>query len=171
MAVIRNKFDNRIKDVSDIQSFKQYNDKYVDESGYFSDYLCRFQCLKSCHMGTLTSINNNDSAGDYIFVCDDKINYRYFIPESLLKPEEKKYRPYTLPEFVNEYSLGDEIVLRRKEGNRGIEHKLFAEYIEGDEDVCFSGFWYPLNILFNDYELYTDEGWKPFGVIGVDVKG
>ena len=92
------------------------------------------------------------------------------VNESKQKPEEKKYRPYILSEFVNEYSLGDEIILRRKEGNHDIRHILFTEYIEGDTDVCFSGSWYALDALFNEYELYTDNGWKPFGVIGVEVE-
>ena len=169
MAIVRNIFDSRIKDLSNIQSFKQYDDKYIGKTGYFSDSLCRFQDLKCCHWSILKNISNSEEAGDFIFESTGG-NYRYFIPESLLKPEEKKYRPYTLPEFVNEYSLGDEIVLRRKEGNRDIRHILFTEYIEGDTDVCFNGIWYALDALFNEYELYTDEGWKPFGVIGVEVE-
>ena len=169
MAITRNIFDSRIKDLSNIQSFKQYDDKYIEKTGYFSDSLCRFQDLKCCHWSILKNISNSEEAGDFIFESTGG-NYRYFIPESLLKPEEKKYRPYTLPEFVNEYSLGDEIVLRRKEGNRDIRHILFTEYIEGDTDVCFNGIWYALDALFNEYELYTDEGWKPFGVIGVEVE-
>ena len=167
MAIIRNILDSRIRDFSDIQSFKEYEDKYVGKSGYFSDSLCKFQDLKCCHKYILNNIDDTEEAGDFIFECKGG-NYRYFLPESLLKPEEKKYRPYTLPEFIDEYSLGDEVIIRHKEGNCGIEHKLFTEYIEGDEDVGFSGSWYALDDLFNDYELYTGEEWKPFGVIGVE---
>lgn len=163
MAIVRNILDSRIKDFSDIQSFKEYEDKYVGKSGYFSDSLCRFQDLKCCYKHTLININNDEEAGDFIFEAKGG-NYRYFLPESLLKPEEKRYRPYTLAEFINEYSLGDEVIMRRKDGSRSIEHKLFTEYIEGDIDVCFSGFWHALDTLFNDYELYTGEEWKPFGM-------
>lgn len=169
MAVIRNILDSRIRDFSDIQSFKEYSDEYVGKPGYFSDSLCRFQDLKCCHKYTLININDDEEAGDFIFESKGG-NYRYFLPESLLKPVQKEYRPYTLAEFVNEYSLGDEIVLRRKEGNRDIKHILFTEYIEGDTDVRFNGIWYALDTLFYDYELYTGKEWKPFGVIGVEVK-
>lgn len=170
MAIIRNILDSRIKELSDIQSFTKYNDEYIGKTGYFSDSLCRFQDLKCCHKHTLININNDEEAGDFIFECKGG-NYRYFLPESLLKPVQKKYRPYTLAEFVNEYSLGEEIIIRKKDACRGIEHKLFTEYIEGDMDVCFSGFWYPLDTLFNDYELFKNGEWKPFGVIGVTVEG
>lgn len=166
MAIVRNILDSRIKDCADIQSFKQYNDKYIGESGYFSDSLCRFQDLKCCYKHTLINISNDEEAGDFIFETKGG-NYRYFLPEKLLKPIQKDYRPYTLNEFINEYSLGDEVIMRRKDCSRSIEHKLFTEYIEGDIDVCFSGFWHALDTLFNDYELYTGKEWKPFGVIGV----
>ena len=85
------------------------------------------------------------------------------VPEESEEPKEI-YRAFTLDEFVNSYSLGDKIILRRKKGNRDIRHTLFTEYIEGDTDVCFNGIWYALDRLFNEYELYTGKGWKPFGI-------
>lgn len=166
MAIVRNLLDKRIKDCADIQSFKQYDDKYIGESGYFSDSLCRFQDLKCCHKSTLININDDEEAGDFIFECKGG-NYRYFLPEKLLKPEEKEYRPYTLTEFINEYSLGDEVIVRRKDNIDSIKHRLFIEYEEGTIEVRLGSMWHTLEELFNKYELYTGEGWKPFGVIGV----
>lgn len=173
MTIIRNEFDERIINPSDIQSFTQYDDVYVGESGYFSDYLCRFQCLKSCHMGTLTSINNNDSAGDYIFVCDDKNNYRYFIPEYLVKQEKpKKYRPFSLKEFLNIFKIGDVVTYRMKCSNID-EHHMFTGYqaktdksqsnISGVGEIVLSGF-YELGYLFDQYELFLNGKWQPFGI-------
>lgn len=167
MAIIRNLLDSRIKDFSDIQSLKEYDDKYIGKTGYFSDSLCRFQDLKCCHKHTLININDDEETGDFIFECKGG-NYRYFLPESLLKPEEKKYRPYTLPEFIDEYSLGDEIILRRKDNRDSIKHRLFIEYEEGTVEVRLGSMWHTLEELFNKYELYADEMWKPFGVIGVE---
>lgn len=169
MAIIRNLLDSRIKDFSDIQSFKEYEDKYINKSGYFSDSLCRFQDLKCCHKSTLIDISDNEEAGDFIFECKGG-NYRYFLPESLLEPVQKEYRPYTLTEFVNEYSLGDEIILRRKDNRNSIKHRLFIEYAEDEKQVYLGYVWHTLEELFNNYELYTGEGWKPFGVIGVEVE-
>lgn len=169
MAIIRNILDKRIKDCADIQSFKQYDDKYIGESGYFSDSLCRFQDLKCCHKYTLININDDEETGDFIFETKGG-NYRYFLPESLLKPKEKEYRPYTLAEFIDEYSLGDEIILRRKDNRDSIKHRLFIEYEEDTVEVRLGSMWHTLEELFNKYELYADEGWKPFGVIGVEVE-
>lgn len=172
MTIIRNEFDERIIDPSDIQSFTQYDDVYVGKSGYFSDYLCRFQCLKSCHMGTLTSINNNDSAGDYIFVCDDKNNYRYFIPEYLVKQEKpKKYRAFSLEEFLNIFKIGDVVTYRAKGSNR-VEHHMFTGYISEADVSHIAGMAkvtlgdnFGLGYLYiSDYELFLNGKWQPFGI-------
>lgn len=80
------------------------------------------------------------------------------------KPKEKKYRPYTLTEFVNEYSLGDEIILRRKDNRNSIKHRLFIEYAEDEKEIYLGYVWHTLKDLFNNYEVYTSKGWKPFGV-------
>lgn len=167
MAIIRNILDSKIKDFSDIQSFKQYDDKYIGESGYFSDSLCKFQDLRCCHKCTLININDDGEAGDFIFESKG-VNYRYFLPESLLKPKKEEYRPYNLTEFVNEYSLGDEIILRRKDNINSIKHRLFIEYAEDEKEIRLGTFWHTFENLYEKYELYTGERWKPFGVIGVE---
>ena len=172
MTIIRNEFDKRIIDPSTIQSFKQYDDKYVGVSGYFSDNLCRFQCLKSCCKGILTSISNEDCVGDFIFV-NDSIGYRYFLPESLLNEEKpKKYRAFSLEEFLNTFKIGDVITYRAKGSNR-IEHHLFTGYVsEVDVDnipgiaKIMLGNPFGLGYLFtNDYELFLNGKWQPFGVV------
>ena len=138
---------------------------------YLSDFAHQFEdlddiensdCISTHKKGILTRVDC--SGREEAFESVGRTVYKYCLPAEWVKEPEKKYRPYTLKEFAKEYSLGDKVIVRRKGGNCGIEHKLFTEYIEGDMDVCFSGFWYPLDILFNNYELYTSEGWKPFGI-------
>ena len=143
--------------------------QFINEKCYFGEDITDFEDISKLPCSMLYSVDNSSAPYDYY---KDGILHStgFILPCRWVKEEENKYRPYTLPEFVNEYSLGDEIVLRRKEGNHDIRHILFTEYIEGDTDVCFNGVWHALDSLFNEYELYTGKGWKPFGVIGVEVE-
>lgn len=92
MTVVCNKFDKRIRNFSDILSFKKYDDKYVGKTGYFSDSMCMFQNLTTCVKSTLTGIDKDIGAGDYIFETEYG-NYRYFLPEDTLKPIEAEKAP------------------------------------------------------------------------------
>ena len=116
----------------------------------------------------MVDIDDNDD-NDHCFKARDENGndfvgyYRGFIPENTLKPIEKKYRPYTLNEFVNQYSLGDEVIVRHKE-DKNIKHKLFTEFMENNDAVRLGSHYYTLQDLYDRYELYTGEGWKTFGV-------
>ena len=139
--------------------------QFIGKKGYFSDYLDTYTHLLNTEENVLQSI---DEHHDDTYITSD-CEWKFFLPVEWVKPEESEepkeiYRAFTLDEFVNSYSLGDKIILRRKKGNRDIRHTLFTEYIEGDTDVCFNGIWYALDRLFNEYELYTGKGWKPFGI-------
>lgn len=183
MTIVRNTFDKRIKDFCDILSFKKYDDKYVGKAGYFSDSMCRFQDLTTCVKGTLTGIDKDVGAGDYIFETEYG-NYRYFIPESLVKPVKKKYRALTLNEFLERFKIGEAIYIRFKRD--GAERVVvFTEYNipphkdEGNdtESVCLTGMEhhksvvclgmreYYLATLFDCYEYFDGKEWQPFGVI------
>ena len=165
MAITRNIFDSRIKDVSDIQSFEQYNDKYIGKTGYFSDSLCRFQDLKCCHKFTLISINNDEEAGDFIFESEGG-NYRYFLPESLLKPVKKGYRPYTINEFIKEYPLGSQLLFRPKSGSMEM-HRLiegYNDHLNGTGTLFLCGAGFSMSELYDNYEIFKDGKWKPFGI-------
>ena len=165
MAIIRNILDKRIKDCADIQSFKQYDDKYIGESGYFSDSLCRFQDLKCCHKYTLISINDDEDAGDFIFESKGG-NYRYFLPEKLLKPIQKDYRPYTLNEFIEEYPLGSHLLLRPKNDSMEMLRLIdgYNKYKNGNGTVFMCGTAFSMSELYNNYEVFKDDKWVPFGV-------
>lgn len=174
MTIIRNEFDERIEDPADIQSLTQFDDKYISTSGYFSDYLCGFRHLKSCCRGTLTRINNTDYMGDYIFICDNGIEYRYFIPESLVKqekPKKKKYRAFSLEEFLKTFKIGDIVTFRKKDSNR-VEHYMFTGYVSEAEVEHIAGMAkvtlgdnFGLGYLYiNGYELFLNGKWQPFGI-------
>lgn len=141
--------------------------QFIGKKGYFSNSLGWYSVLKSTWDGTLDDIESQQE--QCFYDCESEGYFYYFLPAEWVKEPEKKYRPYTLDEFVNKYSLGDEIILKIKANNR-IEHKLFIEYTEDAKNIntrmniCLGGFYYSLKDLFDKSELYTSEGWKPFGV-------
>jgi hypothetical protein len=86
--------------------------------------------------------------------------------------KEKKFRPYTLKEFFNKFTVGQPIRYRRKSDL--LERYLILEgYVDskGDKEVRYQYIHigstpYTLDELFNKYEWqehYTED-FKPFGV-------
>lgn len=166
--------DSRIKEGKrpltcfDIEQAKEFLGKECYFSNCKSHYknlsaFEKFVSLTDYCIGELTAIMD---LGDRVFDVDQQCNeFRYCLPCEWVKEEksEPKYRPYTLTEFVNTYSLGDEVVMRSK-NNPTVKHVLFIECEQGRDDVHLGQYWYTFMILFNNYDIYTDEGWKPFGV-------
>lgn len=148
---------------------------FIGKECYFSDDLDNFDYLdefkdrlivdgdySNMYKGKLLGIFANDNA----FIVDENdigSRFDYCLPAEWVKEPEKKYRPYTLTEFVNSYSLGEEIILKRMNSNK-IIHGLFLEYIEDNQEVRLGSYWYRFEELVNNYELYTGKGWKPFGI-------
>lgn len=179
MTVICNEFDARIKDLSDIQSFKQYDDKYVGRSGYFSDNFCAFQDLDQCLKTTLLKITDdskdseyNEETSDYIFTTEDCGNYRFFLPEELLKKPEKKYKVFSLEKFLETFNIGDLIIYREK-GSTKTHYKTFIGYVDcaggrydipGIGEITLGAYSFGLGSLFNTHELFLNGKWQPFGI-------
>lgn len=79
--------DNRIRSKSDIlTSFDVEEAKsFLGQKGYFEDYLDKYESLETSEYGTLTEVLDNGVP----FKSDDRCHWRFFIPESRLKPVEK----------------------------------------------------------------------------------
>lgn len=171
MTVICNELDKRIKDFSDIQSYKQYDDKYVGEYGYFSDSIVGFSDLDSCTRSVLASIDKMGST-DMIFD-DDENYYRFFLPESLLK--EVKYRPLTKDEFMRMFKngvFGQWITMK----NVVAENEYYMQVtgcFTSELDivyVCLGSLHFSLENLFKDFQWKDSDGnWRVFGVEIEDV--
>lgn len=137
--------------------------QFIGKKGYFSNSLGWYSVLKRTWYGTLDEI---ESDLEQCFYNGESEGYfQYFLPAEWVKPEEpeKKYRAFTLNEFVNQYSLGDEVIMRSK-NNSTVTHILFVGYKEGGDDVLLGQYWNTFMILFNNYELYIDGKWQPFGI-------
>lgn len=120
------KLDARIESMDDVQTCLHYDDSYIGERGYFASDLCDLSDLSSCEYGTLAQIIL-DGAGDDIFRTPHDVDYdnwgsRFFVPERLLKPAEKKYRPYTLAEWIAQHEIGEVIHYRSKSGEVELRH-------------------------------------------------
>lgn len=108
----------------------------------------------------------------------DKEEDEYFdfcLPVRFSQPKEKKYRPYTLMEFNDKFTVGQPIKFRRKGkvGHErylilnGYEHEL--DGLHDDQTITYAyigAIPYTFNELFKNYEWqehYTED-FKPFGV-------
>ena len=170
------KLDARIKSMDDVQTCLQYDDSYIGERGYFASDLCDLSDLSNCSHDTLAQIIL-DGAGDDIFRTLHDVDYdnwgsRFFVPERLLKPVEKKYRPFTGIEFAEKFDLwvGHIIRIRDLFDNAGQEYEykiMFVGYrwYKGIFEVFINGCWIDLLALFKLYEYQEDGEWKKFGVL------
>ena len=164
--------DKRIKDRTGIQTCISFDKKYIGKKGFFFDEFCQLIDLKAkCCYGTLIDINETDVANDLCFkATSDKTGYncffRFFIPEDHLKPVEKKYRPYTLAEWIDHHEIGDVIHYRNK--SEGIEaHIMYmGTYHHKNKGTIVLGVAsYTLDCLFEEFEIEIDGKWLPFGVM------
>lgn len=174
--------DKRIKDRTGIQTCILFDKKYIGKKGFFFDEFCQLIDLKAkCCYGTLIDINETDVANDLCFkATSDKTGYncffRFFIPEDSLLPEvkpEKKYRPFSLEEFLNIFHVGDLIHFRRKNDDE-VKVAMFTGYITdvdriddktpGAVELMLGIFHYSLFSLFDEgFEVFFENKWQPFG--------
>ena len=183
--------DKRIKALTDIQSVTSIlNNRDLDKKGYFADHIAEFKDLSKCMYGEFVEYREHEQC----FLCEidhydgtfDHTYYRYFIPEDSLLPvekPEKKYRPYSLNEFLNEHEIGDKITYRTCRFKESKEQEFIRykamicgyQIMKGEANtpgkgfINLGGYWVSLQVMFDDYEtpnsyLYP-EVWEPFGVL------
>lgn len=158
--------DNRIKSKLDILTCFDIEKakEFVGQKGYFANGLYCFSVLETCYYNTLAEVED----GDTPFKDDDYCYWNLFIPESFLKLKEKKYRAYTLEEFLEKFHLGDGMILRSK-NHRSLEfHVVYNGYaVNTGSNVIklyLSSGIYTLPELFQSYERFYNGRWFPFGV-------
>ena len=133
----------------------------------------KFESLTDYCIGTLTAIMD---LGDRVFDVDQQCKeFRYCLPCEWVKSEEpeKKYRPYTLAEWVDQHEIGEVIHYRDKDYKQQF-HVMYSGYIidEGEDiqdirtigRIVFMFTAYFLEELFKDYEICINGEWRPFGI-------
>lgn len=144
---------------------------YIGQSGIFSNDSQDFENLKNAKLRVLTSLELRE--GYTKRFCGDGFWYEYFLPLANVEPEkEKKYRPYTLQEFCDKFTVGQPIKFRQK-GKVGWERYLILDGYNHEQYenrtvtyIHIGAIPYTLEELFNAYEWqehYTED-FKPFGV-------
>ena len=165
--------DKRIKALTDIQSVTSIlNNRDLDKKGYFADHIAEFKDLSKCMYGEFVEYREHEQC----FLCEidhydgtfDHTYYRYFIPEDSLLPEEKpekKYRAFTLTEWINQYEIGQIIHYRSKSEEVEAHIMYMGTYHHKNKGTIVLGVAsYTLDCLFEEYELEIDGEWMPFGI-------
>lgn len=142
---------------------------FIGKNGFFADAINCFENLSECQSGLLISVKDKKL---HPFECDNQWHYTFFIPEEWIEPEEKKYRPYTLAEWIEHHEIGDVIHYRCK--SEGIEFRnMYMGYAFGEgKDITKANVGtvtlgvanYSFDYLFEDYEIEIDGKWQPFGI-------
>jgi hypothetical protein len=158
------KIDDRIQDrkyIFDCFSADKAKE-YIGENCYMTDDLPLFEDLDFISVRKLDAIDNS---GFYYEEVDS--TFEYCLPVRFVKPvekKEKKYRPYTLEEFLNE---GFEIIVFREKDCPSREfHLRYNGYRKCDNvyKVILGNMSYTLSDLFEDFERFYNGRWFPFGV-------
>lgn len=161
------KLDKRINKLSDILTCTDIEEakQFIGQKGYFSDSICTFDNLSAKEVKALTLVYDYDMP----FVADDDTHWRYFLPESRLKPVEKEYKPFTPASFEKCYGIGSVIIYRDKKDKnlvyKAVVTSTTQDYMDNEFYIILRGYVYTLNELFKNCEIYEFGEWKPFGVV------
>lgn len=98
-----------------LTAFDEMDSKFIGTDCFFSDKPSDFADLSKCQVGKLMSLD----AVSGMFGASKNNSYAVFyfcLPCEWVKPEEpeKKYRPFTLGEWIDQHEIGDIIHYRCK---------------------------------------------------------
>lgn len=149
--------------------------QFIGKECYVSDGVASFANVDNLNKAVLKEVDEG-SVNPYTL---ENTRWRYssnfILPCEWVKPEEpeKKYRPYTLAEWIEQHEIGDVIHYRCK--SEGIEFRnMYMGYAFGEgKDITKANVGtvtlgvanYSFDYLFEDYEIEIDGKWQPFGVI------
>lgn len=156
--------DSRIKEGKkpltcfDLKEAKQF----LGEKGYFSDFFSKYAHISNMKEDVLQSLDEHHDEA-FLSTCN---KWEFFLPSEWVKEPEKKYRPYTVMEFIKEYPLGSHLHFRPKD--KLIEmHRLIDGYndcLNGAGTLFMCGAMYSMSELYDNYDIFKDGEWVPFGI-------
>lgn len=140
-------------------------EQFIGKKGYFADNDYAFIDITSddypISYATLTSV---DEFHRISFYDNFDVRHYYFLPEEWINLK-KKYRPYSLSEWIEQYEIGDIIHYRCKSDGTEIRHMyLGTRHRPESVKITIGDSSYSLECLFEDYEIEVNGDWLPFGV-------
>lgn len=160
----------------DIEEAKEY----IGKQGYFADNIEEFNKLVNCPYDMLKNVYDNTDSSPFSFMsfCEhhdhNYVNsniFKFFLPAefvNLTKPKEKKYRPFTLDEFLDVFHIGQPITFRNKEYKfkKVLIFNGYETLSNGNAVIDMGTTVYTPQELFDVFELQkpNKEEWQPFGV-------
>lgn len=144
--------------------------EFIGKKGFVADELKQFCDLNKVQESTLKNVWPNET---YCFV-SFVTGYKYFLPfewVNTVEPE-KKWRPFTLDEFVKRFDLeaGTRVFLIRYKTSPEHQKRLLLTGIIQDTNpgycgVCLGGFQFTFSDLFDMFDVrFGKNDWQPFGM-------
>ena len=138
-------------------------EKYVGKKCYISNEYDFFRDLDFTQQKILNGVEDCEAPFHY----DSDKQAEFCLPCEWVKPEEpeKKYRPYTLAEWINQHEIGEVIHFRSKSGEIEAHVMYRGTYHHKNKGTIVLGVAsYTLDCLFEDCEIEVNGEWRPFGV-------
>ena len=143
-------------------------EEYVGKKCYISNEYDFFRDLDFTQQKILNGVEDCETPFHY----DSDKQAEFCLPCDWVKEPEKKYRPYSLEEFLEIFDVGDQIEFRYKDTD-DVKHAMFTGYITdvkriddktpGACEIMLGIFHYSLLDLFKDFERFYNGRWWPFG--------
>ena len=143
-------------------------EKFIGEDGYFAHEMEAFENLDRCYFSRLLGFDTCDKSIPFA-VANASRDYEFFIPAEWVKESEKKFRAFTLAEWIEQHEIGEVIHYRSK--SEGIEAHIMYMGTYHHKNRCtivLGVASYTLDWLFEEFEIEIDGKWQPFGVIEDD---
>lgn len=150
-------------------------EQFIGKECYFAHEMEVFENLDRCYFSRLLGFDTCNKSIPFA-VANASRDYEFFIPEEWVLPAEKKYRPYTLAEWINQHEIG-EVIRFRNTCNQEFNVMYLGYILDTNDDIqdirtkgqiMFVSTPYTLQELFERYEICIDGEWLPFGVIEDD---
>ena len=172
------KLDNRIiKGKKPLDCFNvDIARQFIGKKGYFGTHTSQFMNLDLCPKCVVDELKEIDEYDNSPFISAGGCCYSYFLPAEWVKEPEKKYRPFSIKDWKFKHSVGETILYRYKGtycGDHSEAELMYLGFIKpldgitdeaGKGQIVLGNNAHGLQNLFDDYEMWVDSDWRPFGV-------
>jgi hypothetical protein len=144
-------------------------EEYIGKKCYISNEYDFFRNLDFTQQKILNGVEDCEAPFHY----DSDSQAEFCLPCDWVKDSEKKYRAFTLAEWIDQHEIGEVIHCRNE--HKQEFHVMYTGYVidngEDIQDIRTTGrimlinMGYLLQELFERYEICINGEWQPFGVI------